>query len=264
MVSQANGPMIAGAALSFAPADPVAQRCLLPLTVAGLRLRLGGRAVLDGIDFCLGPDGITAILGPNGAGKTLLLRALHGLLKPDQGQIDWNGLCPARARPGQGMVFQRPVMLRRSVRANICFALRAGRVPRRLRPERIAGALELTGLTCVADIPAPRLSGGEAQRLAIARAWAPRPGVLFLDEPTANLDPAGSREVEALVARVGAGRTRVLLTTHDLGQARRLADEVLFLSAGRLVEHSPAQRFFSPDGPATAKAAAFLRGELID
>jgi tungstate transport system ATP-binding protein len=162
------------------------------------------------------------------------------------------------------MVFQRPVMLRRSVLANIRFALHARGVARALHAERVATALELTDLQALARTPARRLSGGEQQRLAIARAWVARPAVLFLDEPTASLDPRGVRAIEALIARVRAARTRVILTTHDLGQARRLADDVLFLAGGRLMEHSASASFFAAGGPATAQAAAFLRGDLID
>ena len=252
------------ACLNFVPADLAVEQCLLPLRVNGLKLCLGGRQVLDDLNFALTGGGVTTVLGPNGAGKTLLLRVLHGLLQPDAGEVSWNGLHPLAARPYQGMVFQRPVMLRRSVAANIHFVMRTRGVARQLRSERLATVLELTGLQDLAQAPARHLSGGEQQRLAIARAWVARPAVLFLDEPTANLDPSGIRTIEALIARVRAAGTHVILTTHDLGQARRLAEDVLFLAGGRLLEHSTSRSFFAEQGPATAKAAAFLRGDLID
>jgi tungstate transport system ATP-binding protein len=220
--------------------------------------------VLDDVDFVLTGNGVTVVLGPNGAGKTLLLRILHGLLQADVGEVSWNGMQACTARPHQGMVFQRPVMLRRSVVANIRFALRARGVAHPLRTQRVMTALELCDLQSLARTPARHLSGGEQQRLAIARAWVARPAVLFLDEPTASLDPRGVRTIEALIARVRAAGTRVILSTHDLGQARRLADDVLFLAGGRLLEQSSSASFFAEQGPATAQAAAFLRGDLID
>jgi tungstate transport system ATP-binding protein len=255
---------MANTGLRFASSDAVLEQHLLPLRVNDLNLCLGGRHVLNGLDFELTGEGVTVVLGPNGAGKTLLLRVLHGLLRPDAGEVSWNGLHPRAARPRQGMVFQRPIMLRRSVAANIRFALRARGVARALRSERVATALELADLQDLARTPARRLSGGEQQRLAIARAWVARPAVLFLDEPTASLDPRGVRTIETLIARVRAAGTRVILTTHDLGQARRLADDVLFLAGGRLLEHGTSASFFAAQGPATAQAAAFLRGDLID
>ncbi len=250
--------------LDFTPSEAAIEQRLLPLRVHGLNLCLGGRQVLNDLDFELIGDGVTTVLGPNGAGKTLLLRVLHGLLRPDTGDVSWNGMNSRAARVHQGMVFQKPVMLRRSVAANIRFAMRTRGVAHQLRPARLATVLELTGLQALAQTPARRLSGGEQQRLAIARAWVARPAVLFLDEPTASLDPRGTRAIEALIARVRAAGTRVILTTHDLGQARRLADDVLFLAGGRLLEHSAGSSFFAEQGPATAQAAAFLRGDLID
>jgi tungstate transport system ATP-binding protein len=252
------------ACLNFVPTELATGQRLLPLRVSGLNLCLGGRQVLNEVDFELTGDGVTTVLGPNGAGKTLLLRVLHGLLRPDSGEVSWNGMSPLAARPHQGMVFQRPVMLRRSVAANIRFVMRTRGVARQLRDERLAAVLELTGLQGLAQTPARRLSGGEQQRLAIARAGVARPEVLFLDEPTASLDPRGIRTIEALIARVRAAGTRVILTTHDLGQARRLAGDVLFLAGGRVLEHSTGSSFFAERGPATAHAAAFLRGDLID
>lgn len=250
--------------MRFAPDGVAAKPSLMPLQARGVTLRRGGRELLAGLSFCLDGQGVTAILGPNGAGKTLLLRVLHGLLAPDAGQVSWNGIPPRAARADQGMVFQQPVMLRRSLRANLDFALRTRGVPRRLRGPRLAEALEVTGLTALAGIPARRLSGGERQRLAIARAWVARPAVLFLDEPTASLDPSGARSVEALIARIAAEGTRVILTSHDLGQAARLGREVLFISHGRLLEQSCAACFFASAGPRSRQARDFLNGELVD
>ena len=230
---------------------------ILPLRVSGLVFEAGGRRLLDGLSFELAAGRRSVILGPNGAGKSLTLRLCHGLIAPTAGTISWRGgMRAARAR--QAMVFQRPVMLRRSAAANVAYALR-GR-PMGRRRARVAEALEMAALPHLARTPARVLSAGEQQRLALARAWVLDPEVLFLDEPTANLDPAATRAVEEMVLAIAAHGTKIILTTHDLGQARRLADEVLFLYGGRLLEHGPAAAFFA--APATAEARAFIAGEL--
>jgi len=248
----------------FIGVDAARRSSLLPLRVAQIGLRIGSRSILEHIDFDLDGPGVTTVLGPNGAGKTVLLRILHGLLTPTTGRVSWNGNAPDAVRHRQGMVFQHRVMLQRSVRANLAFVLRARGVARRERGRRMAQALSLGGLERLATMPAPRLSGGERQRLAIARAWVAQPDVMFLDEPTANLDPHGARSVETLIQHLSDAGCRVIVTTHDLGQARRLARDVLFLAGGRVHEQAAAETFFSASGPATPAAAAFLRGELID
>jgi tungstate transport system ATP-binding protein len=158
------------------------------------------------------------------------------------------------------MVFQRPVMLRRAAHANVTYGLKLAGVPKGERDERARDVLDAVGLKPVADRPARVLSGGEQQKLALARAWALDPEVLFLDEPTANLDPGATREVERIVDQIHASGTKIVMTTHNLGQARRLADEVLFMSAGRVADHAPVERFFAQ--PSTGEAAAFIKGEL--
>jgi tungstate transport system ATP-binding protein len=228
----------------------------LPLAARGLGFRAGGVAILSGVSFELAEGAPCCIVGPNGAGKSVLLRLLHGLLRPTEGVVSWAG--PAR----QAMVFQRPVMLRRSVADNIAHALALQGVPAPDRPARVGAALEAVGLLDLADRPARRLSGGEQQRVALARAIALRPQVLFLDEPTASLDPAATRAVEEIVARVAAAGCKVVMTTHDLHQARRLAGEVLMLHRGRVAEHAPAAEFFNT--PRSAEAQAFLRGEILE
>jgi tungstate transport system ATP-binding protein len=233
---------------------------ILPLAVEGLGYRAGRRALVAGLDFRLEASGLTVILGPNGAGKTLTLRMCHGLLAPTEGRVRWLGGAP-RPALRQAMVFQRPVMLRRSARANLSHALACRGVPRTARAARVEAALARTDLTHLARRQARVLSGGEQQRLALARAWALEPEVLFLDEPTANLDPASSRAVEEIIAAIHRAGTKVVMTTHDLGQARRLADEVLFLCEGRLLERATATVFF--DNPATPEARAFLAGEIV-
>ena len=200
------------------------------------------------------------MLGPNGAGKSLFLRLCHGLLTPSEGRIHWNAAPGVNPVHAQAMVFQRPIMLRRSAAANIDYALALRKVPRAERAYRVAEALERTGLSAFARRPARVMSFGEQQKLAIARAWALRPQILFLDEPTASLDPAATRAIEQLIQAVFDAGTKIVMTTHDLGQAKRLADEVLFVHGGTIVEHAPAEAFFAH--PETPMADAFLRGEL--
>jgi len=233
---------------------------LLPLRLSGVSFAAGGRTILDRIDAAIEAGPRTVILGANGAGKSVLMRLCHGLLQPSAGKVAW-AAAETRGEPRrQAMVFQRPVMLRRSALANVAYALKAAGVRRQERLPRAQGALESVGLLALADHPARVLSGGEQQRLALARAWALRPEVLFLDEPTANLDPSATKEVESIIGAIHAVGTKIVMTTHNLGQARRLGDEVLFLHQGRLVERASVETFFRK--PVSAEAEAFIKGEL--
>jgi tungstate transport system ATP-binding protein len=233
----------------------------LPLQLEGVYFEAGGQHLIDDLTLTLEAGTRTVILGPNGAGKSLLLRLCHGLLRPTAGTIRWACTDPAKLRREQAFVFQRPVLLRRSTAANIAYALAVGGVPRGERPGRVTAALEQVGLGHLADRPARVLSGGEQQRLALARAWALEPKVMFLDEPTANLDPAATRAIEAVIAAMHQRGVKIVMTTHDLGQARRHADEIVFLHKGRLVEHAPATRFFAR--PGSPEARTFVAGELL-
>lgn len=247
----------AGAAPSGVPGG----NPLMPLEVRGLRYAAGGKPIVDDVSFSVRNAARTVVLGPNGAGKSVLLKLCHGLLRPAAGEIRWAGRTPDQARRRQGMVFQRPVLLRRSVAGNLLHSLAVRGVPRAQRAGLVEEALQAAGLADRARQPARTLSGGEQQRLAIARAWVLKPDVLLLDEPSANLDPEATRAIESLILGFQAAGTRVIMTTHDIGQARRLADEVLFLHKGRLLEHSPATRFFA--GPADPAAARFIGGGLL-
>ncbi|MGU9979545.1 phosphate ABC transporter ATP-binding protein [Phreatobacter sp. HK31-P] len=235
---------------------------ILPLRVEGLCFDAGGRRLVDEVSFTLHRGGVTAIIGPNGSGKSLTLRLCHGLIAPTGGHIGWAS--PAGEIGGakrHGMVFQKPVMLRRSARANIIHALAASGASWRERRARSDEALARFGLAALADRPARLMSGGEQQRLAIARAWALRPEVLFLDEPTSQLDPGATRQIEEMLAALKAEGVTLAMATHDMGQVRRLADRVLFLNRGRLVEDAATQTFF--DAPVSAEAPAFVAGDLI-
>ena len=231
---------------------------MLPLVLDQVSYAVAGRTLIDRVSMVFDGDARTIILGPNGAGKSVLMRLCHGLLAPTAGTVSWRGAMNGRRR--DAMVFQRPVMLRRSALANVVYGLELARVSPRERELRARDVLEAVGLEKVADRPARVLSGGEQQRLALARAWALGPEVLFLDEPTANLDPGSTREVESIIGQIRASGTKIVMTTHNLGQARRLGDEMVFLSDGRIVERSSAAQFFQQ--PASAEAAVFIRGEL--
>ena len=232
---------------------------VLPGETLGLTYRTGTTTLLNDINLTLSGGCITVIMGPNGAGKSLLLRLLHGLIAPSDGQVLWGGApLTDKSRMHQAMVFQRPVLLRRSVAANIRFVLR---LRKRGAVRRTEAILEDVGLAAQADQPARLLSGGEQQRLCLARALALDPQVLFLDEPTASLDPASTAAIEGIVKRAHERGTKIIFVTHDLGQAHRLADEVVFLDRGRLAERTRAAQFF--DKPVSEAARDYVAGRLV-
>lgn len=227
------------------------------ITLDALRYEAGDRTLIRDVSLRIEAGRRTLILGPNGAGKSVLMRLMHGLIEPSAGRILWNG---GSGRPTQAMVFQRPVMLRRSVLDNVIYALDLAGVPAAARRARALDVLERVGLSALADRPARVLSGGEQQRAALARAWALRPRVLFLDEPTASLDPGAAAEVERLIRVIADEGCSIVMVTHHLGQARRLADDIVFIDAGRITEHTPVDDFFA--APRSAEAGLYLRGEL--
>jgi tungstate transport system ATP-binding protein len=219
---------------------------------------VNGRTLIDRVTAEIGAGPRTIILGPNGAGKSVLMRLCHGLLGPTSGRIVWRGENAGRQR--QAMVFQRPIMLRRSTLGNVVYGMKLAGIAPRERELRAQDVLEAVGLSHLAERPARMLSGGEQQRVALARAWALNPEVLFLDEPTANLDPGAVRDIERIIAQVHASGTKIIMSTHNLGQARRLGDEILFLYQGRLAERGLVDRFFRE--PVSPEAASFIREEM--
>ncbi|HET7671790.1 MAG TPA: phosphate ABC transporter ATP-binding protein [Burkholderiales bacterium] len=233
---------------------------ILPLELADVSYGSNGQSIISGVTLRIEAGPSTIILGANGAGKSVLMRLMHGLLAPTGGAVRWNEPDAASLRRRQAMVFQRPVMLRRSVLANVMYALDLAGVAAAERERQALAALDEVGMRELALRPARVLSGGEQQRLALARAWALHPEVLFLDEPTANLDPSATREIENVIRAFDASGTKIVMATHNLGQARRLGDEVIYLHAGRVVERAPIDAFFAR--PASAEAAAFMKGEL--
>ncbi len=234
---------------------------ILPLELEDVRFDAGGRVLLDRVTVRFEKQGRSFILGPNGAGKSLLLRIAHGLLQPSAGRVLWSGGDASSCLREQAMVFERPVLLRRSVIANVEYALARRGFGRSIARQKAEAALERTGLQDLAQRNARVLSSGEQQRLALARAWAVDPQVLFLDEPTAALDPSATRSVEQIIEAISNGGTKIIMITHDMAQARRLSDEVLFFNRGMLIERAATKKFF--ESPESSEARAFARGDLL-
>jgi tungstate transport system ATP-binding protein len=233
---------------------------ILPLHVDAISLRRGGRAILGPLSWVLDGSGITILMGPNGAGKTSFLRAMHGLERIKHGRLRWAApLAEVRAR--QGFVFQTPILMRRSVLDCIAYPLLLDGVSRALARQRAAEAAARVGLGAMLDQPAQVISGGEKQKLALARALVRGPELLFLDEPCANLDGQSTREIEAILCDARDAGTRIVMSTHNLGQARRLADDILFLYKGQLVETGPKTTLL--ETPASPEMAAFIKGDLL-
>lgn len=234
---------------------------LFPLTLTDAETSRRGKRLVGPVALSLDGQGICVVIGPNGAGKTSLLRLMHGAARLTGGSIRW--ACPmAEARQAQAFVFQRPVMLRRSVVDNIAYPLRLRGVSRSEARTQAQDWAARVGLGCMTTRPATSLSGGEQQKLALARALITAPKLLFLDEPTASLDSRSVRDIETILQDAARDGTRLILSTHDMGQARRLADRVVFLLNGRVHETGPAAAFF--DAPQTPEAEAFLNGEIVE
>jgi tungstate transport system ATP-binding protein len=236
--------------------------CILPLEGRGLRVVRDGRAILDGVDIVItDAPRTTVILGSNGAGKSVLVRVLSGLVPPDEGFVTWSGSAPDQAKQRRiGLLLQRPVLLRRTALANVIYALALSGVAKSRRRNDALNVLERASLLHLAGTPAPLLSGGEQQRLALVRTLALKPDILILDEPAASLDPASVTALEHLIGRANTEALPILLITHDLAQARRLAADVIFMHKGRIAERGPAAQFFA--SPRTRQARAFLDGDI--
>ena len=233
----------------------------MSVTLTSAIVKRRGKTILGPVDLTLPDHGFTIVLGPNGSGKTTLLKILHGVERLSGGNAAWSAT-EEIARQSQAYVFQTPIMLRRSVAQNLAYPLELIKTPKAEISARVREWAARIGLGAALDRPAPRLSGGEKQKLALARALIRRPQVLFLDEPCANLDSRSTREIETLLLDAHRGGTRIIMTTHDLGQARRLASDVLFLLNGLLHDQGSAPGFFTQ--PPTAEAKAFLEGDIVE
>jgi len=234
---------------------------ILPLSVRQASVKKRGKTLLGPIDMKVEPTGLTVIMGPNGAGKTTLLRLLHGLETPRDGSIEWNTDLET-ARLNQAYVFQTPIMLRRTALENVMYPLRLRGFSTNEATSKAQEWLAKIDLPEAANLNARLLSGGEKQKLALARALATKPQLLFLDEPTANLDGRATREIEALLTDARASGMRIIMTTHDKGQAKRLAEDIVFLYHGKIHEKAQAGRFF--EKTSTNEAKAFLEGDIVE
>lgn len=232
---------------------------LLPLVVDSLVYEAGEKRLVDNLSLSIESPGISVIMGANGAGKSLFLRLIHGLLDASSGSIRWHGRPPDEAaRRRQALVFQKPVLMRRSVAANLDFVLRPRGGEYRQRRDRL---LRQAGLYDRRQQPARLLSGGEQQKLALARALATEPEVLLLDEPCASIDSASTLQIENLLEQSRERGVKIILVTHDIGQARRLADDLVFMHAGRVLEYRAADAFF--EKPSSPEAQAYLDGRIV-
>ena len=232
----------------------------LPVVLDRVSVSAGNTTIIDRVSLSIAPGSPTFVVGPNGAGKSTLLRLCMGLLAPSEGRITWGG--HAGATPTRrAFVFQRPVMLRRTAAANIAYGLSHADYPQQKIAARTAELLERVGLSNLAMRSARRLSGGEQQRLALARALARDPELLLLDEPTASLDPAATRGVEEIVRTAAQSGIKIVMASHDLGQVRRLAGDVVFMVRGTVREQTSAENFLKT--PSTQEAIAFVRGDLV-
>ncbi|PZX46170.1 tungstate transport system ATP-binding protein [Roseinatronobacter thiooxidans] len=233
---------------------------ILPLTLEDIEIRRNGKRLLGPVSWVLDGAGISILMGPNGSGKTTFLRAMHGIERISGGRIRWAAQAP-EVQQAQAFVFQAPIMMRRTVRDSIAYPLRLRGVSRAQARSAAEEWAARVGLGAALARPAMVLSGGEKQKLALARALVTAPQLLFLDEPCANLDGRATHDIEHILQDACKAGTRVVMSTHDIGQARRLADDVLFLHDGRLLETAPKDQFFTR--PATPEGAAFLKGDLL-
>lgn len=243
--------------------SPRVSQNLFPLKVEKLAYEANGKKLINNLNFQLEADGITALMGPNGAGKSLTLRLLHNLIEKTSGTISWNNETNQELiQNSQAMVFQKPVLLRRSVIENLRYNLHVKKITGKAQQsELIEEALTRAGLTKHANNPARLLSGGEQQKLAMARALMTKPSILFLDEPTASLDPNATIVIEDLIKAANKQGTKIILVTHDIGQAKRLAEEVLFLTAGQVSEQGPAKEMIA--NPKSKPAKQYFSGKIV-
>ncbi|MDQ7079573.1 MAG: ATP-binding cassette domain-containing protein [Paracoccaceae bacterium] len=245
----------------IAPVAEAGGGSILPLRLEGAVARIRGKTLIGPIDLTIGRRGLTIVMGPNGSGKTTLLRLMHGLQRVASGRVIW-ALPEGAVRARQAYVFQTPIMMRRSVVDCIAYPLILHGTARAEARAQAAGWARRIGLGHVLNQPAPVLSGGEKQKLALARALIRRPDILFLDEPCANLDGSAMRDIESILIQARQAGTRIVMATHDMGQARRLATDVLFMYGGKVHESAPAAAFFNQ--PQTTKAQAFIKGDIVE
>ena len=234
---------------------------MFPLITENLVVKFEGKHILGPINLKIDKGDIAVILGPNGSGKTSLLKALHGILKPKEGTVRWSCLKTESIRK-QMFVFQTPIMLRRSVFENLTYPLLLRKISKEQANYQAARWLDRIDLRTSMQVPATRLSGGEKQKLALARALITEPEMLFLDEPCASLDGKTTYEIESLLQSCVANGTTIVMSTHDIGQAKRLAKNIYFINKGILESIQPAKTFFIK--PLSRNASKFIAGDIVE
>jgi len=232
---------------------------ILPLTLENATARMRGKKLVGPVSLTLAPEGFTMVIGPNGAGKTTLLRLMHGLQRCSSGHVTW---AKPDARNKQAFVFQTPIMMRRTVVDSLAYPLRLRALSKTAALQKATQCASNFGLENLLESWAPLLSGGEKQKLSLARALITEPEILFLDEPCASLDGRATREIEAILQKVQARGTRVVMSTHDMGQARRLAGDIIFMLHGKIHEQAEVERFFN--APQTPEAKGFINGDIVE
>ena len=220
-------------------------KSILPLKIDRVWFKNAGEILLENITLSIEKGLPKILMGANGSGKTLLMRVAHGLLMPTQGRVSWADNEKSFGSVRQTMVFQKPIMLRRTVKENLLFALNAIENDRTIKEQLVQKALSEVHLSHKADAYAPTLSQGEQQKLAIIRACLLKPEVLFLDEPTSNIDPHYTREIESLIRTISNQGTQIIMATHNIDQAKRLNGEILFMKKGRLIDKRNTNEFFA-------------------
>ena len=234
---------------------------ILPLVVRDALVRRRGKVLVGPVNLTVAESGFTIVIGPNGSGKTTLLRMMHGIERLSGGTLNWAAPV-ATARKRQSFVFQTPIVMRRNVRDNLAFPLQLTGTPRNEARQKAEEWTLRCDLKEAFMRPARVLSGGERQKLALARALIRSPEILFLDEPCANLDGRAVREIEEILQHACRSGIRIVMSTHDMGQARRLASEVAFVYRHRIHEFGPAEQFFQ--SPSTSEASAFINGDIVE
>ena len=233
----------------------------LPLIAENISYEVKNKKLIRDVNLEINSTGSTIILGHNGSGKSLLLKLLHGVITPNSGKVTWNNNTPSTQQYWRTYLLQTPTFFKQTVQYNIEFVLRIAGIPANEHESRCQQALNICGLANMNQRNTHSLSGGELQKLSLARAWVLEPNVVLLDEPTVALDPPSVIGFEKIIHQFKQSNTKVIMTTHDLAQAKRLADEIVFIDAGKVIEQSPAKKFFL--GPQSIQAQNFISGNLI-